>query len=182
MRRAYARGVLDSIEDTLKVHTYWRNVQGLRVEVFVVCCLLCIVQCLLFGKSVLEYSRQATTKTVLGACDVDMRRADAIGVLDSKEDTWKVHMSWLNVQGLRVRAFVVCFLGARKHTCDIDMRRAHASGVQDIIEDTFKVHMYWRNVQGLRVKVFVVCCLMFVVWDICAGEQPLGTLKVVTLP
>ena len=40
MRRAYAIGVLDSIEDTLKVHMYWRNGQGLRVKTFVVCCLL----------------------------------------------------------------------------------------------------------------------------------------------
>ena len=38
-------------------------------------------------------------------CDVDMRRAYAIGVLDSIEDTLKVHMYWLNVQGLRVKAF-----------------------------------------------------------------------------
>ena len=42
MRQAYAIGVLDSIEDTLKVHMYWRNVQGLelRFSLFVVCCLL----------------------------------------------------------------------------------------------------------------------------------------------
>jgi len=48
MRGAYAIGVLDSIEDTLKVHMCWLNVQGLRVEAFVdfcssllfnVCCL-----------------------------------------------------------------------------------------------------------------------------------------------
>ena len=38
-------------------------------------------------------------------CDVDMRRAYAIGVLDSIEDTLNVHMYWLNVQGLRVKAF-----------------------------------------------------------------------------
>ena len=38
MRRAYA--ILNSIEDTLKVHMYWLNVQGLRVKDFVVCCLL----------------------------------------------------------------------------------------------------------------------------------------------
>ena len=60
-----------------------------------------------------EYSRQAKTN-VLGArkhtCDVDMRRDYAIGVLDSIEDTLKVHMYWLNVQGLRVKAFVVCCL------------------------------------------------------------------------
>ena len=31
-------------------------------------------------------------------CDVDMRRAYAIEVLDSIEDTLKVHMYWLNVQ------------------------------------------------------------------------------------
>jgi len=43
-------------------------------------------------------------------CDVDMRRAYAIGVLDSIEDTLKVHMYWPNVQGLRVKAFVVCRL------------------------------------------------------------------------
>jgi len=30
-------------------------------------------------------------------CDVDMRRAYAIGVLGSIEDTLKVHMYWLNV-------------------------------------------------------------------------------------
>ena len=47
-------------------------------------------------------------------CDVDMRRAYAIGTL-------KVHMYWLNVQGLRVKDFVVycllcnvCCLG---HSC-----------------------------------------------------------------
>ena len=40
MRQAYAIGVLDRLEDTLKVHMYWRNVQGLRVKAFVVCCLL----------------------------------------------------------------------------------------------------------------------------------------------
>ena len=60
-----------------------------------------------------EYSRQANTM-FSGArkhtCDVDMRRAYAIGVLDSIEDTLKVHMYWLNVQGLRVKAFVVCCL------------------------------------------------------------------------
>ena len=43
-------------------------------------------------------------------CDVDMRRAYAIGVLDSIEDTSKVHKYWLNVQGLRVKAFVVSCL------------------------------------------------------------------------
>ena len=43
MRRAYAIGVLDSIEDTLMVHMYWLNVPGLRVKVFVVCCLLFVV-------------------------------------------------------------------------------------------------------------------------------------------
>ena len=62
------------------------------------------------------------------------------------------------------------------------MLRAYAIGILDSIEDTLKVHMYWLNVQGLRVKAFVVCCLMFVVWDIRAGVQPLGTLKLVTLP
>jgi len=72
--------------------------------------------------------------------------------------------------------------GARKHTCDVDTRRAYAIGLLDSIEDTLKVHMYWLNVQGLRVKDFVVCCLMSVVQDIRAGVQPLGTLKLVTLP
>ena len=48
MRRAYAIRVLDSREDTWKVHMYWLNVQGLRVEAFVVCCLLFIVCCLMF--------------------------------------------------------------------------------------------------------------------------------------
>ena len=43
-------------------------------------------------------------------CDLDMRRAYAIGVLDSTEDTLKVLMYWLKVQGLRVKAFVVCCL------------------------------------------------------------------------
>ena len=62
------------------------------------------------------------------------------------------------------------------------MRRAYAIGVLDSIEDTLKVHMYWLNMQGLRVKAFVVCCLMFVVWEIRAGVQPLGTFKLVTLP
>ena len=46
MRRAYAIGVLNSIEDTLKVHMDWLKVHGLRVEAFVVCCLLFIVCCL----------------------------------------------------------------------------------------------------------------------------------------
>jgi len=40
-------------------------------------------------------------------CDVAMRRAYAIGVLDSIKDTLKVHMCWRNVQGLRVKAFIV---------------------------------------------------------------------------
>ena len=35
----------------------------------------------------------------VNTCDVDMRRAYAIGVLNSIEDTLKVHMYWLNVQG-----------------------------------------------------------------------------------
>jgi len=39
-----------------------------------------------------------------------MRRAYAIGVLDIIKDTLKVHMCWLNVQGLRFKAFVVCRL------------------------------------------------------------------------
>jgi len=68
-------------------------------------------------------------------------------------------------------------VGARKLAGDIDMRRAYAIGVLDSIEDTLKVHMYWLNVQGLRVKAFVVCCLMFVVWAIHAGVQPLGTFN-----
>ena len=46
MRQAYAVGVLDSIEDTLKVHIYWLNVQGLRSEAFDGCCLLFNVGCL----------------------------------------------------------------------------------------------------------------------------------------
>jgi len=46
----------------------------------------------------------------VNTCDVDMRRAYAIGVLNSIEDTWKVHMYWRNLQGLRVKAFVVWFL------------------------------------------------------------------------
>ena len=59
----------------------------------------------------LEYSRQAKTSFALKhTCDVDMRRAYAIGVLDSIEDTLKVHMYWLKVQGLRGKAFVVCCL------------------------------------------------------------------------
>ena len=49
MRRAYAIGVLDSIEDTLKVHMYWHNVLGLRDKAFDVCCLLFVVCCLLFN-------------------------------------------------------------------------------------------------------------------------------------
>jgi len=49
MRRASAIGVLNSIKDTLKVHMYWFNVQGLRVKAFVVCCFLFfVVYCLLF--------------------------------------------------------------------------------------------------------------------------------------
>jgi len=52
-----------------------------------------------------EYSRSH-----VHTCDVDMRRAYAIGVLDSIEDTSKVHMYWLKVQGVRVKAFVVCCL------------------------------------------------------------------------
>jgi len=88
MRRAYAIGVLDSIEDTLKVHMYWLNVQGLRVKAFVVCCLLFNVCCL-------GHSRRSTVdkqRNVFGGarkhtCDVDMRRAYALGVLDSIEDT-----------------------------------------------------------------------------------------------
>jgi len=48
MRRAHATGALESIEDTLKVHMYWLNVQGFRVKAFVVCCLLFVVCCLMF--------------------------------------------------------------------------------------------------------------------------------------
>ena len=72
--------------------------------------------CLLFNVCCLGHSGRSTVdkQKKMGArkhtCDVDMRRAYAIGVLDSIEDTLKVHMYWLNVQGLRVRAFVVCFL------------------------------------------------------------------------
>jgi len=46
----------------------------------------------------------------VNTCDVDMRRPYAIGVLNSIENKLKVHMYWLNVQGLRVKAFVVCCL------------------------------------------------------------------------
>ena len=92
-----------------------------------------------------EYSRQAKNKK-WGArkhtCDVDMQRAYAIGFLESIEDTLKMHMYWLNVQGLRVKAFVVCCLLSivcclghscpstvdkqtkLTHTCDVDMRTA----------------------------------------------------------
>ena len=66
-------GVLDSIEDTLKVHMYWLNVQGLRVQAFVVCCLLFVDYFLLFGTFVPEYSRQAKKRT--HTWDVDMRTA-----------------------------------------------------------------------------------------------------------
>jgi len=55
------------------------------------------------------YSR-SHINTHVTSCDVDMRRAYATGVLDSIEDTLKVHMYWLKVQGLRVKAFVVCCL------------------------------------------------------------------------
>jgi len=48
MRRAYAIGALNNIEDTLKVHMYCLNVQGLRVKAFVVCCFLFVVCCLMF--------------------------------------------------------------------------------------------------------------------------------------
>jgi len=48
MRRAYAIVVLNDIEDTLKVHMYWLNVQGLRVKAFVVCCLFFVFCCLMF--------------------------------------------------------------------------------------------------------------------------------------
>jgi len=41
-------------------------------------------------------------------CDVDMRRAYAIEVLNCIQDTLKVHMYWLHVQVLSVEAFVVC--------------------------------------------------------------------------
>ena len=43
MRRAFVIWDLDSIEDTLKMHMYWLNVQGLRVEAFVVSCLLFVL-------------------------------------------------------------------------------------------------------------------------------------------
>ena len=45
MRRAYAIGVLDSIEDTLKVHMYLLNVPGFELGF---CCLLFVVCCLMF--------------------------------------------------------------------------------------------------------------------------------------
>ena len=85
--------------------------QGFRIKAFVVCCLLFNVCCL--GHSC--RSSVDKQKTFLGGarkhtCDVDMRRAYTIGSLDSIEDTLKVHMYWLNVQGLRVKAFVVCCL------------------------------------------------------------------------
>jgi len=60
MRRAYAIGVLDSIEDTLKVHMYWLSVQGLRVKAFVFCCLLLVVCCLLFNVCCLGHLCQST--------------------------------------------------------------------------------------------------------------------------
>jgi len=40
-------------------------------------------------------------------CDVDMRRAYAIGVLNSIEDTLRVHMYWLNAQGLELRLLLL---------------------------------------------------------------------------
>jgi len=85
MRRAYAIGVLDSIEDTLKVHMYWHNVQGLRVRVFVVCCLMFVFVHELEKRKIWLGARKHT-------CDVDTRRAYAIGLLDSIEDTLTVHM------------------------------------------------------------------------------------------
>jgi len=60
MRRAYAIGVLDTIEDTLKVHMYWLNVQGLRVKAFVVYCLLFAVRGLLFNVCCLGHSCWST--------------------------------------------------------------------------------------------------------------------------
>ena len=81
-----------------------------------------MVCCLLFNACCLGHSCRSTVDkqtfflggarkhTHTHTCDVDMRRAHAIGVLDSIEDTLKVHMYWLNVQGLRVKAFVVCRL------------------------------------------------------------------------
>jgi len=71
MRRAYAIGVLDRIEDRLKVHMYWLNVQGFRV-----CCLLFIVCCLLFNVCCLGHSCRSTIdkqKQLTSTCDVDMR-------------------------------------------------------------------------------------------------------------
>ena len=50
--------VLDSIEDRLKVHMYWLNVQGFRVKGFVVCCLF-------FGTFVSEYSRYNNDITII---------------------------------------------------------------------------------------------------------------------
>ena len=59
-----------------------------------------------------ELDKQKTN--CLGArkhtCDVDMRRAYAIGIRNTIEETLKVHMYWRNVQGLRVKAFVCCLL------------------------------------------------------------------------
>ena len=76
--------------------------EGLRLLLFVVCCSMFVIWDIRAG--VQPLAREHT-------CDVDMRRAYAIGVLDSTEDTLKVHMYWLNVQGLRVKAFVVgCLL------------------------------------------------------------------------
>jgi len=43
--RPMQSGFVDSIEELLKVHMYWVNVQGLRVKALVVCWLLFVVCC-----------------------------------------------------------------------------------------------------------------------------------------
>jgi len=48
MRSAYAIEVLDSIQDTLKVHMYWLDVQELRVQFLFVFCSVFIVCCSMF--------------------------------------------------------------------------------------------------------------------------------------
>jgi len=73
MQRAYAIKALDTIKDTLKVHMYWRKVQGLRVKNF-----LFVVHCLVFNVCCLGHSCRSTVdkQTKLAhTCDVDMRTA-----------------------------------------------------------------------------------------------------------
>jgi len=74
-----------------------------------------------------EYSRSRVNTHVTLTCGGPI----AIGVMDSREDTLKVHMYWLNVQVLRVQVFVVycllfnvCTQAKKTHTCDVDMRTA----------------------------------------------------------